>query len=292
MKAKTKKLLIALTLTILLLPIGLYLGLMAIGGGLGQKAALPTSFGSVNKPLLIAHRGAVDLSPENSLGAIGQAVERGYRAVEIDIQYSADSQFVVCHEIDAGDLLGIAGKIAELSVDQLQQQPVVFKGELSDQVIPTLAEVFDLHGDTLLFYLDMKRWGHDDFFTLGDDIARFIKERDLTDRVIIASAHVWFIAWLEYTHPELVTILEGFPTENPWVWSLVPLRFKADMIASREVLITEKFARWLRESKMSSRYIPYHVRPERVPQLLDWGIEMLMVDDSEFYDSLLPVKPE
>ena len=273
---------------ILLLPLGLYVILLGIGGGLSEKTPLPETLKNRPRPLLIAHRGTVDQYPENSLGAIKQAMERGYQAVEIDIQFSADSQFVVCHETDAGDLLGISDEVTGLSVEQLKQQPIIFNGELSDQFIPTLAEVFDLYGDTLLFYLDMKRWGHDDFFTLTNDIAELIKKHNMTDRVLIASAHVWFIAWLEYTHPELVTILEGFPTENPWVWPLVPRGFRANMIASREILITQEFAGWLRENDMSSRYIPYHVRQERVSRLLNWGIEMLMVDDNQFYNNLLP----
>jgi len=51
-------------------------------------------------PLIIAHRGESRDAPENTLGAICLAWERGARAVEIDVRRSTDGEVVVIHDAD------------------------------------------------------------------------------------------------------------------------------------------------------------------------------------------------
>lgn len=52
------------------------------------------------QPLIIAHRGESHDAPENTLGAIRLAWERGARAVEIDVRLTADGEVVVIHDAD------------------------------------------------------------------------------------------------------------------------------------------------------------------------------------------------
>lgn len=51
-----------------------------------------------NYPLIIAHRGARSLAPENSLLAAKKAIDAGADAWEIDVQLSADLEPVVIHD--------------------------------------------------------------------------------------------------------------------------------------------------------------------------------------------------
>lgn len=51
-------------------------------------------------PLIIAHRGESHDAPENTLGAIRLAWERGARAVELDVRMSCDGEVVVVHDSD------------------------------------------------------------------------------------------------------------------------------------------------------------------------------------------------
>lgn len=50
------------------------------------------------RPLVIGHRGAAGLAPENTLTAIRQAIALGVDAVEMDLQLTADGQVVVYHD--------------------------------------------------------------------------------------------------------------------------------------------------------------------------------------------------
>jgi len=51
-----------------------------------------------NKPLVIGHRGAAGLAPENTLAAFSRAIGLGVDAVELDVLLSADGELMVHHD--------------------------------------------------------------------------------------------------------------------------------------------------------------------------------------------------
>jgi glycerophosphoryl diester phosphodiesterase len=86
--------------------------------------------------LVLAHRGANRLAPENTMPAMALAVERGADGVELDAHRSADGELVVRHDADTP-----AGLVGELTLAALHT-------ELPD--VPTLAEVLDVCRGTLV----------------------------------------------------------------------------------------------------------------------------------------------
>ncbi|GAB4107899.1 hypothetical protein GCM10028791_03460 [Echinicola sediminis] len=81
------------SLSILLL-FGLSLVANVPGNCQEVKAKVPESY------QLIAHRGGVvneDLA-ENSMGALNEAIRRGYDMVEIDVRLTKDSVFITHHD--------------------------------------------------------------------------------------------------------------------------------------------------------------------------------------------------
>ena len=55
-------------------------------------------------PLIIAHRGAWQSAPQNSLRAFETAIELGCDAVELDVRRTADGRLVVLHDPDGQDV--------------------------------------------------------------------------------------------------------------------------------------------------------------------------------------------
>ena len=53
---------------------------------------------STNRMLVIGHRGAAGLAPENTLAGFKRAIEVGVDAVEMDLHLSADGQLIVYHD--------------------------------------------------------------------------------------------------------------------------------------------------------------------------------------------------
>lgn len=274
---------------VILVPLVLYLGLAIVGGGWGDKAALPPAIINAARPLLFAHRGVTALYPGNSLGAINEAARLGFPGLELDLQFSADSQFFVYHDPIFIGTDGDSVTAGTLTADELRSHRLSFEGTPSDQAVPLLSDVVRIHGDRFLYYLDMKRHGHDDIFRLAHDIASFIKKFRLYDRVLVASAQVWFITYLEYTDPQIMTVLEGISTDYPWLLSLIPRDFKPDFIASRQATINDDFVQWLIETGMIKRYIVYHSDEGTFQPTLDLGVEMFIVDyDSQLDQYLAP----
>src|SRR5512143_92351 len=66
--------------------------------GLPQVPAGSDAVNLHGKPLVIGHRGAAGLLPENTLAAFGKACELGVDALELDVLVSADGVPVVHHD--------------------------------------------------------------------------------------------------------------------------------------------------------------------------------------------------
>ncbi len=284
-----KRIIIAI-ISVPALVIGVFL---ALGGGFGEKPALPMTLQTMNRPILISHRGATGQSmefPENTLTAFANAKTRGYRWIELDIQYSADSQFVVFHDKLGGSELPSIEIVSEATVSQLKNQPIVIFADPTKHTIPTLNEVITQFDTSLFYYFDMKTHGHSSVIALADDIAEFIGKHNLTDNAFVASHRVAFIAYLEYAHPEIITVLEGFNSQMASTLDYLPQNFKPDMIAGYQSTLDDSLVSFLRDSKMIQRYIAFHVDTANLRQTLDWGIQYIMVDDGAYVDSLLELQ--
>lgn len=267
----------AITISVLLVIV--ILGIL--GGGWGEKPSLPDQWQSFDPPLLLAHRGMTDSLPENSMAALDRAVERGFDGLEVDLQYARDSVFILAHDQRGNRLLGLDTVITHYSSQELAALPLLHHSQPTDQIIPSLNDVVQRQPDRTLFYFDMKRHGHESKIRLADDIAAVFERHNLYDRGVVASAHIWFIAYLEYNYPRIVTVLEGINPRFPWLYSLIPARFRTDLIASRYATVTDDFAVWLRKSGMNHRYIAYHIEPSAIDSALTRGIRMFIIDHGE-----------
>ncbi len=63
---------------------------------------------------LIAHRGHARVAPENTLAAVRSALEAGARAVEIDVQLSADGEAFLMHDRTLERMCGVSGALGDL----------------------------------------------------------------------------------------------------------------------------------------------------------------------------------
>lgn len=72
------------------------------------------------RPLVIAHRGASGLAPENTVAAFKLAWALGADGVEMDVQLTADGHPVVIHDSRVNRTTNGAGAVSRLTLDQLQ----------------------------------------------------------------------------------------------------------------------------------------------------------------------------
>lgn len=107
---------------------------------------------------VIAHRGAHQHAPENSLLAYKKAIEMGCDFVEIDLRKTKDGRFVSVHNetIDAY-FAHKTGKVKDFTLAELKQIPLAKNNDGPDiQYIPTFEEILELCKGKIGIYLDLK----------------------------------------------------------------------------------------------------------------------------------------
>lgn len=86
--------------------------------------------------LVAAHRGDSIYYPENSLGAIKDAINEGANYVEIDLQETLDGQVVVFHDKNLKRLTGVNKNLSEMTYREIEALNLG-----KNQKIPTFEEV-------------------------------------------------------------------------------------------------------------------------------------------------------
>ena len=153
---------------------------------LGTALATPASEFAArhHQPVVVAHRGASALAPENTVAAIEAAVAGGAQAVEFDIRESADGQIVVIHDATLARTTDGHGRVHQTTWPSMKKLDAgswfgsTFRGER----IPTLGDALDAMGDRAIAAIEIKSSGD-----LVVRIRRALEERSMLDRAIIFS---------------------------------------------------------------------------------------------------------
>jgi len=107
--------------------------------------------------MVVAHRGAHTVFPENSVPAIQEALEIGVDFVEIDIRHTKDSVLVLMHDNTLDRTTNGEGLIENYSFSEIKKLKLRnTDGSLSEIGIPTLEEVLTIFEDKVSFDLDIK----------------------------------------------------------------------------------------------------------------------------------------
>ncbi len=123
-----------------------------------QKTSDPFPKPKNGNTYVIAHRGAHQFAPENSLLAYKNAIEMGCDFVEIDLRKTKDGRFVSIHNkrIDAY-FDHESGKVNDFTLAELKDMPLRMKsGDQTTEYIPTFEEILTLCKNRIGIYLDLK----------------------------------------------------------------------------------------------------------------------------------------
>lgn len=146
------------------------------------------------RPLRIAHRGGAAKWPENTLVSFQGALDLGYRHVETDTHMTRDGHLVLFHDATLERTTNGFGHVQDRSLKELKELDAAYRFTLDGGVthpfrgqgitIPTIDEALALSCD-LKLNLELKQEAPD----MTRPMWRFIEERGLHDRVLVASAH-------------------------------------------------------------------------------------------------------
>jgi len=108
--------------------------------------------------LIIAHRGASDSAPENTLAAVRGAWAEGADTLEVDVHLTRDGRLAVIHDPDTQRTTGIPRVVAETTLAELQQldagrwKDARFAGEQ----IPALDDVLAIIPPAKRVFIELK----------------------------------------------------------------------------------------------------------------------------------------
>lgn len=113
---------------------------------------------SVSGQLIVAHRGASFVAPENTLAAFDLAWKENADAIEGDFRLTGDGHIVCIHDATTKRTSGVDCEIASSTLAELQQLDVgSWKHErYSDQRIPTLDQVLEIVPSGKKIFIELK----------------------------------------------------------------------------------------------------------------------------------------
>jgi glycerophosphoryl diester phosphodiesterase len=155
--------------------------------------------------LITAHRGSSAAAPENTLGALRQALEDGADFAEIDVQTTKEGEVVLLHDRDLMRMGRDPRALADLTLRDLRTIDVgspfgdAFRGER----VPTLREAIELVRGRMGLNIELKYNRPDP--TLAPRVVDILKETKMLDRCVITSLDLDALRQAETLEPRVVS---------------------------------------------------------------------------------------
>ena len=162
------------------------------------------------KPLVIAHRGASGMAPENTLKAFRLAAEQGSDGIELDFMLSLDGIVVITHDENLKRLTGHDIETRRTTLSSLKELDF---GE--GEKIPTLDEMFqEFSKKFLVINVEIKSTG---YRTDGIEKAliNVIDKHQLREKILVSSFNPLHLLRMKKLAPD---IKRGYLIyERPWL---------------------------------------------------------------------------
>lgn len=134
--------------------------LALVGTGALTAGASQATSALPEDPLLIAHRGYDNGGPENTIAALEAAAEFDPDYVEVDVQQTADGDYVASHDVNLTVLAGRNENIYEMTTAEVLQTTVSMHGRAD--TIPTMTEYVERARELgIPLMIELKITGHE-----------------------------------------------------------------------------------------------------------------------------------
>ena len=153
---------------------------------------------------ITAHRGASGEAPENTLAAIGLAVEQGADYAEIDVRLTADGVPVLLHDEALFRTTGVLNDVDCVTYEELSTYDagIRYAKEFAGQRVPSLREVFEEYGGDIGFNIELKTKQDK---ALAFEVVHLIEEYGLEESCIVTSVSYRQLQWVKELNGELKT---------------------------------------------------------------------------------------
>lgn len=126
--------------------------------------------------LVIGHRGASGLAPENTLLAYRTAIDLGVDMIELDIHETCDGHLVCIHDYEVDRTTDGTGFVVDMSLNELR---LLDAGQ--QERVPLLEDVLELAFGKISVNIELKVIG------IEEKVALLVKEKSMINHVIVSS---------------------------------------------------------------------------------------------------------
>ena len=158
-------------------------------GTIGLFAALLLLPMAVQGQIIVAHRGGALIGNENTLSCFEKGIATGADMIELDVHLTRDGEVVVCHDPDLKRTTDTRGAIEEMTLAQFKATRALDResGAVTDEALPTLAEVFELVDGRCGILLEIKKFHKGQYEGIEQKCLDLIGRYGLHDKVVMQS---------------------------------------------------------------------------------------------------------
>ena len=239
--------------------------------------------------LIIGHRGASAVAPENTMAAFREALAVGADGVEFDVRLTRDGVPVVIHDSTLRRTGGLSRRVADLTWDEIRKVDVGswFGKSFANETVPSLAELFTLfQSNNSTLYLEMKADSTADHRPLAEACVRAIEEHSLKSRVVVECFQLPALKILREIDPEIKTVALFEPAfTNPSVLSDQRMINQAVDVGAAALALHHRLAREsvVQKAKAAGLHVAVWTvdDPAWIERAETIGIDALITNDPE-----------
>ncbi len=236
-----------------------------------QKKAFPLPPPKHGGIYVVAHRGAHNGIPENSLPAYKKAIELGVDFIEVDIRVTKDGKIVSMHNNNVGSYVrGSTGKTKDFTLEQLRAFDIGSHSgpEWKGTHIPTLEEILELCKGKCGIYLDLKN-------APVPQLVKLLRKYDMQRNALWYSPfeRFWVFHQLAKKCPDCLPMPDPLPH---WLLPLMLKTMKPQIVATVWSQFSKEFADKCHQT--NAIVVVDESNPSCWSQALAWGADGIQTD--------------
>lgn len=193
--------------------------------------------------LVVAHRGASGVAPENTLASFQKAIQSGAHLIEMDVQVTADGVPIVFHDKGLSRTTNGIGFANKLTFGELRQldSGKWFGDDFAGERIPSLEEVLEFVDGRVLLDIELKNLGPSSDKHI-EKIIQIIEKYNYIQKVVISSFYYQQLKTVKEIYPKIPIAPIKIPKDDT-----LPSRLKDELGCEGYVCSVEEINREIYE---------------------------------------------
>jgi len=231
--------------------------------------------------LVIAHRGASAVAPENTLIAYKKAIEMGADYAELDVRQTKDRAIVLMHDKTVHRTTGVKGFVWDLTLAELKKLDAGswFGEEFTGEPIPTLEEVIRLVKGLMKLNIEVKISENEP--GIAQKVVDIVRSEDFSRDCIITSFDIETVKTFNRIAPDLET---GLIFEKEYHSDVFEGTW--DVLSSNFELVDAGLVQLAKESGKKIYVWTVNEREEML-RLIGLGVDGIITDKPDLLRSVL-----